>query len=438
MNLIYALPETAAFRKSDLLNKFSSVFFKNYQPNHFANHGEIESYQDALPYFQQLAIKYHEQWIGLRKTASLPVSLEEDLKIKAVLDKLVMDAAKSCAKQILSNPLKSMIGIEENTNLASEVENEIANQSENNNEEELQLEQEQSRESKAIIVNNARLFTLPEKNSLFSFVRSKLFSAHNANGTYLLGAQHPFNLDSNIFISDRQAKTIKGQLNYYDNVKPIKVMIMVADIKNPEALKCYIVTKKEANIYAKMSSDALAAKFPNQNIWLISPSEMLLAGTPPVVLPKNYSRVLEQVRFINGDVKYLSKQKEGFGWLAENTEAKLAFLKQKVLPRFPEKAKSYGLLKARLTTLTNKECNAGNNVEKNTDVKKRNINFNTTNNRYKKKRTVCFGFSDCFSNNLFNRGKKRRTEVFSELVESVNTDLRIDIVDQQPSKRMRQ
>jgi hypothetical protein len=140
-------------------------------------------------------------------------------------------------------------------------------------------------------------------------------------------------------------------------IKPIHAVMMIACKANPDdSLQAILLAQNEVKYYTHLGRKALEKKYPDHYVWFVSPSETLaydypLFGKPPKTPAPSYYRILEQIRFINGDLKALAHQKEGFTWLAEDTAKKMAFLEQHIMPYFPEEMGSYPLLAAKIEEL---------------------------------------------------------------------------------------
>jgi hypothetical protein len=349
---------------------FYSIFSKSYHPSHFKNYGAIEiALSSEKEYFLPLAKNYYDQWKSLIEKSGLYVTTEQEDKIKATLDKIAMIGAKVCTAKILSAPIspvvKGTIKEDQEPNLDEQVENQVENHKETDNE--LQLQQELLTEKNIVEKNHEVLpFLLSRYFQAESGFRNE--QALDVNDSYIAGKNGFF--DKNIFISVMQAKTTLVQNTYYSrHVKPIHSIMMVMDKTNPELLDSFILAKKESDYYANMTPAELQALHPDKHVWLVAPSDKLLAGNRPNTLPSHYLRTLEQIRFINGDVKKIGQQ-EKLTWLSENTEQKMKFLRDTILPRFRYKAKSYNLLNKRVKALSkDKEQQADNEYNREFETK---------------------------------------------------------------------
>jgi hypothetical protein len=356
MDFIYQ--EQDAHKKHELLKLFYSFFSKSYHSSHFKNYGAIESNLDAQnEYFEPLAQKYYDQWLALIKNAGLSISTEKQAEIQNGLNNIAKAGVESCAAKILSTPIQPFDANKEEkqkVDLDAQVENQIEN--DNETDKELHLDQELlTDENKVKAYTDVVPFTLANYlNPNSDLMRNS--PPIQANNNYMIGQECLF--DQNIMVSAMQAKTILSQSTYYaKNVKPIHAVLMMVDKNLPESesLNAFVLAKKEANYYGEMNTTELQALHPDKQVWLVSPSNKLLAGTRPEKLPSGYLRVLEQIKFINGDCSLITQQKNGVTWLKENTETKLKFLRETILPRFKYKAKFYHLLTKRLKALSKQQ-----------------------------------------------------------------------------------
>lgn len=342
--------ENDPIKKHKLLDTFKSIFNKNYQPNHFLNHGAVETDQDAILYFPIMAEKYYDQWEQLLEEAGRAPTDQEKITMKNILEDLGKKAIDDCEKIFKSKPIER-VGAEmaQDDNLGNEVENELENELEIQIEKELELEKEIITYEKDKSKFLAQSYVLDDNVNALS-KNQLLFHAKDVI------SQVPF--DDNIFMTAHQRQTVAGNFsNYYDQyIKPYDVVMMVAQKNKPETLQCVVLTKEEAQEHIDRNQI-----YRNKDVWFVSCSDTLLHGQKPAWLkPKNedlepkpedlfkYNRILEQVRYINGDLNAILQQKNGITWLNENAQTKLDFIINTILKRFPEANKYYGNLKSRL------------------------------------------------------------------------------------------
>ena len=133
--------------------------------------------------------------------------------------------------------------------------------------------------------------------------------------------------------------------------------MMAMNEGNPESLTCLILTNEEATtLQEALKKKPRSELIQGKKCWLVSPQGSPMGGEPPKDTDLEYDsiksksdRLLEQVRFINGDAELIAKQKEGVSWLSQNTELKMKFLESTVLPCFDVKKKDgFKKLKSRL------------------------------------------------------------------------------------------
>jgi hypothetical protein len=335
-------------KKSELLKKFDSIFSKEYKPEHFKNYGAVETLISSEDYFEGLRSKYEKQWLELLKSAKIEPAQDAILGMEHKLEFLKQKAIEACDAQILSKPKVNAAKPEESEggeDLAAEVENELENELEN--EEEINIETEK------VFFNDQNPKVNMEGAFKFDSGRAVnlnfgLVALNNSCLFKRVDQKNTFKFDDNIFFSNRQHKTVNDNDNYYDKFKPIQVMMMIASKNNPKSISCVLLTKDEAKQYTINKNEKLSKEYPDHHIWFVSPSNLLLHGTPPTTLPETYGRILEQARFVNGDLAQLANQKESFSWLTEDLEKKKKYLETKIMPYLHGKTASYKKLKSRL------------------------------------------------------------------------------------------
>ena len=168
-----------------------------------------------------------------------------------------------------------------------------------------------------------------------------------------LKTQDTFEFDPNLFMTVKQYNTVENQEKYHDKkyIKPILSVMMVMKNGNPKSLTCIMLSNDKDEL-GRLYQTRLEGK----KYWFVSPQGTPMGGEPPKDTDPNYEliksqsdRFLEQVRFINGEASLMAKPKEGISWLSEQTEAKMNFLKNTVLPCFDvKKASGFKKLKSRL------------------------------------------------------------------------------------------
>lgn len=345
--------ETDPIIKHNMLEIFKPIFNKNYQPNHFLNHGAVETEQDAILYFPIMAEKYYDQWERLLDEAGIIITDQEKEKMKAILDNLSSDAIDICEKTFKSKPIERIDAeMVHDDNLGNEVENELQNELE------IQIEKELELEKEIIVYDKTRQKFTPSNFEL----NNGTLAAHS--NLYLVNKQviNDISFDDNIFMTAHQRQTTTGTFhNYYDQyVKPFHVVMMLAEKNKPETLQCVILTKEEAQAHITREKTGFNYNI-QKDVWFVSSQDTLLHGKKPEWLkPKDesqepkptdllkYNRTLEQVRYINGDLNSIMQQKHGLTWLSENAQTKLDYISNTILKRFPESIKYYRNLKSRL------------------------------------------------------------------------------------------
>ncbi|MBN9288745.1 MAG: hypothetical protein BGO43_08485 [Gammaproteobacteria bacterium 39-13] len=353
-NLLQKIYETKdPSKKSELLRNFENYFTYTYKPEHFINFGDITTLQDTTLYLQNLESGFYSNWQELIKKTGLTLSEKDELTLKNALEKVKVQCILACPKTSLqsaqnlssdySSTATSHLGFEMEfqTDLQAELENEL----ENEMQQELDLEQVQLFFEENVNPNLSEGFSLKEG------LTNKPGILLSLNEALTSGNVMPnFSFSENIHITEQFAKTHDKQKQFLSGyTKPIEVIMMVTSKTNPKELNAVIMTKKEA---AKIiDSINTSSATSHLRIWMVSPRGTPLGGNPPEKMPEDYSSFMEQIRYINGDCQLLSQQKEPLIWLNEDSEEKMRYLSQQILPVHAHKASHFKHLSTRVDVM---------------------------------------------------------------------------------------
>lgn len=317
--------ESDPFRKSILYRKMISLFLTRSKLSYFDLYGGVDKVLKSKAYFKQLRLSYYDQWLEALKKAELSVSNKEKEQMYRSLKVLSREALLICPETIRAQSLEG---------LGLEVENEVENEVEVENKYKIHhTALKANLEDPAFVFESNQYPLTKDHPSLISLFESDLI----LKGEF----------DDNLFMSRQQAWTFINSPDqdkrldtyHHADTKPIQMVMMVTKKQAPKTGQSVILTLPEARYHLQHQSDS------DYTIWFVSPHGTLLHGTPPDELPENYNKILEQIRFINGDIRKILRQKEGITWLLLNLEKKMYFLKSTILSWLPSvKAKPYPLL----------------------------------------------------------------------------------------------
>lgn len=120
-----------------------------------------------------------------------------------------------------------------------------------------------------------------------------------------------------IYMSINHSYMYKEQLEYFDTYRmPIQMVLMIQ--RADGLLQTLIITPNEAQELIENKKDLFLKDSPK--IWIESvPLSITIVGSRPLNIEEdlNYLKILEQIRFINGDLKHLLIQKE-YLWLLQH------------------------------------------------------------------------------------------------------------------------
>lgn len=125
----------------------------------------------------------------------------------------------------------------------------------------------------------------------------------------------------NILISSNLKEVHELQYNHFDAYK-CEIEAILVYIKDSEEVKFLALSGSDLHKIMSRQS-ALSSKC----VFLMTPSETIIAGRRPEKLPKEYFIMLEQIQFINGNIFELSQSVRDLCWLTKDAKLKMDFFK---------------------------------------------------------------------------------------------------------------
>lgn len=160
----------------------------------------------------------------------------------------------------------------------------------------------------------------------------------------------------NLHVSDNYANVFQGQKHFLGSLtKPIHAILFRQSIDPPGSeplITACIISNQECDEIAQ-----LLKTNPIDGLWIGTTRHDVLAGEKPDNIDINqnqhYAELIEQIQFIDGQCKALVKQKTPFYWLSENTQQKLDYLENKVIPYRETSKTAFKSLKNKLNQKQN-------------------------------------------------------------------------------------
>ncbi|MBS0290717.1 MAG: DUF3638 domain-containing protein [Proteobacteria bacterium] len=332
LSKIYQSPDPQI--KSRLLKHFKPFFVNEFRPRHFMQAGSITALIEAQKYFTQLENEFYHSWQSMLQAAMLPITTQESTYIKNQLKSATETAFVICDHFIKSSSAKLGIGaaveVENKTNVATKIE---------------------SNTSIALNLNTLEIIPTQAPNPVISSTSPSAILFDIQSHTRSVNEQLmkyvpnlPIVFSDQLHFSKAFSQTIKSQASFFDIfTKNTQTIMMISKKKPPFLTQAVILNNNEADyeLYKDLSNEL-------NYVWFINPAGTILGGTPPPNLPKDYSSLLEQIRYLNGDCKLLANQKMAFDWLDQD---KLNFLESHIIPIHPDQFTSFAKLKTRVSII---------------------------------------------------------------------------------------
>ncbi|MGE4350017.1 MAG: hypothetical protein AB7D28_09650, partial [Candidatus Berkiella sp.] len=361
-NKILQIDSSDAKEKQRLHKIFEPFFIQSISEQMIESYGMIEVETDTKEILQQSAKAFFEKWLCLLDEAGIQLPGVDKLKMDIALENLILTEMRNCEKRKMHSMQAGEL------NQTAESKQESQQQSQAHKDQRQQQEQETSNEFKlgysnpAVILNWLSSMTIEQLLSYSSqmrfdtpyyddYARAQRTSPIAVKMPVFLMNPDKYNRDEREYlVTSGFDENIFRSYNFYrshhhDEVDRIipeyqKQIHAVLMIQTPEGIKAMIITHDEAK-----DIDALLQKSnieePNY-IWVMNTHETQFMGLAPdsAKLHPNYKRILQQLRFYNGDLGYLQEEDLSGSWLTENFDEKMRYFEKNILPyRIVEKSK---------------------------------------------------------------------------------------------------
>lgn len=148
----------------------------------------------------------------------------------------------------------------------------------------------------------------------------------------------------NIYISTKFAHTIKNQTDFLGQyLKPINFLLLMTDPNGK--LNLLIIAAEEVEFFVdRIDQDKDRLKNQGYSYWIASTSGTIMNGTSLKIEHEDYFALLEQIRFLNVDLKLIAEEGR-YEWLLSGFDQKIAFLEQQLLPKYADRRKFINKIK---------------------------------------------------------------------------------------------
>ncbi len=309
------------FRIPDLETKnrfalaFKPFFVDEASDKFFAEFGAVSQEQPTKEIFQRYSNQLLDKWTKILQ--SLDESVDEAVHLRHTYDTLIEEALPRCKVSYISDlgpELGTAVAVQTQTKTQAQVK--VALQTIN------EVFDPSAIPSKPVPWEVIIMLDVESIVKRESFVHPTFLSL-----TDLCTLKDPdlgfefsnIHCSKNFYRASEQQQTFLGAY-----LKP--VMGMLFRKLETGGLECIVLSQEElANIRE--------VRLPT-NTWVTSTQHALLAGKPPEGIKNNleYQQMIEQLRFFNGELSLLQESSEPLQWLNKDTDKKLAFFEQAIMP----------------------------------------------------------------------------------------------------------
>jgi hypothetical protein len=315
---IYSIKDTS--EKSKCMENFRAYFINESDVDHFAISGAISSEKSSAEYFQSLHGTHYSNWLRLLRDVGIDITEETSEGMKKKLESITVQGKNACKDTFRLSTSSSEVD--------SEVQNELENETE------VETDQLTLHYGKKENPNNAHPFRLND-------FPSKTLSANSVLNTF----SNSVDFSPNLYFTNRFRSTIENQGEFFSiYTKPIEVVMMMQEEESPYTLSAIIMNSEEIK--------NIDIQRDNQQIWFTSPQGTILAGEGPAVITDEHRNLLEQIKYLNGNIKELASQKEPLTWLTKDYNKKIAFFNDHFLKFHADEAPFIDTLSSRIGVMT--------------------------------------------------------------------------------------
>lgn len=308
MQRILELSDEDIDKKQAYMKAFEAFFLEKSTLQLYALYGGIDSMLPTATIFERFKTELIDTWRGLVKSMAI-YQASDEASISEKLQTIITEALPGCDDLHLS-PQRDTVGQE--VEIQQQVQVEMERQ--------VQVRRQVSHADKkpsayvGITVLGDRYENLPSMYKKLDNVCASP-SRRSTPG-----------FSPNLFATVNYYQTYEDQTDYLDDsLKPVHALLFqqAADGK----LTCVVLSQQDAEMVAQQLSNP-SSSYPGA--WLSTTQHTVLAGKRPDGMLTNieYLRLIEQVRYFNGDFDLLLEGKEPKNWLAEGSVAKLEFFEK--------------------------------------------------------------------------------------------------------------
>lgn len=315
--LILDLPSEDAQSKSVLLGHFSPLFENNPSGDYFARYGSIAKPQAAAMLLEEYRQRLEQLWHACLTKADMQAHRDDIERITATLQQVIERGLPGCPPTFVQSFSTEASEVEIQTEVQQEVETEVFRLDEahvfNRRKEPYRPWPDRTEYKSHVSLLDDLCDSFPKNAPLFS---------------------------DTLLVSDNFKHTWQQQDTFLNAfTKPV---FAIWYFMEEGKLHAVLINIREIDDMRQKGY------FDNALSWVSTTQNTLLAGNPPQDFtddPK-YQLLREQVRFFNGELAMMLQIP--LKWIRENTEEKLYFFENALMPYRPESGKGLRQLKSAL------------------------------------------------------------------------------------------
>jgi hypothetical protein len=310
--------------RTKLMTCFMDIFVSSSNKRPFEQFGEVRGLENTQLVLSEFAKRMITKW----HKAVGDSSVEESQNIAEKLENIVTEALPNCPEKVEKLPDENSLD-DKQVEMHRQVD--------------LDLDKEISKETdyqiKGIIdarpiseykISSSRRATLHE---LISYSTEEACPKTLEQMAETHKAERAWCFSDNLYVSRNFALSCEVQPDLVDSYKKDVVFYLVELDENNQKINFLLITPEEA---AAIQNNFIEVR-GGRRYWIETTHQIPFCGHKPKDLPREYDQCLEQIALFAGDTDILnSKLKEG-AWLLNETQDKLQFLEQVIMPVHPDK-----------------------------------------------------------------------------------------------------
>lgn len=316
-------------KKLKVYRAFSLFFRTTSNIDPYAEFGDIDIESDTFNILTQYQTRTLALWEKVMLDALLPIDQAIKRHLDATTKKIIDDMIPFIPKTIRVARLESVDASVEGQKQMTKLS-----------------EQKQESELENQLQNEVQVYAANTDFSIKVPIAHKPWSKSDYESWQQLKLEHPYTLETilnqgtelalspHLLVSENYRKTFNNIEKLTDLAKkPIQYVLMRKDKLNH--ISAMIITQREASELLPLTEG------DNQNatadVWIETVQGCLFAGTKPKGdLPLQYQSIIEQIKFVSGQLESLEENLPNTHWFTpKNAKKLLAYFKKYILPEEP-------------------------------------------------------------------------------------------------------